>query len=176
MGLTDQQKQAVREWLTAGATLSEVQKRLKSEFDLNLTYMEVRLLVLDSGAAVKDKEEPKPVKPEAPAQPPAGGLSDEAGDDADALEYEPGEPQEEEPLPEGAAAANVSLSLDRLVVPGAMVSGTVTFSDGVKARWLIDQYGRFGLEPEKPGYRPSNPDLQAFQTKLRAELRRHGYA
>jgi hypothetical protein len=61
------------------------------------------------------------------------------------------------------------------MMPGAIVSGDVTFSDGVKARWLIDQYGRFGLDPEKPGYKPTNEDLQAFQMQLRTELRRHGY-
>ena len=70
----------------------------------------------------------------------------------------------------------MTLSLDRLVVPGAMVSGDVTFSDGVKARWLIDQMGRFGLDPETPGYRPTPADLQAFQAQLRSELKRHGYA
>jgi hypothetical protein len=57
-----------------------------------------------------------------------------------------------------------------------MFSGDVTFSDGVKARWMIDQIGRFGLDPEKPGYRPSDADLQAFQLQLRSELQRHGYA
>lgn len=177
MELTEQQRQAVKEWLAAGASLSDVQRSLKSEFNLTMTYMDVRLLVLDIGAAVKDKPEPKPLKAE-PLEPgPAAAGPDEE------LEYEPGHPGEgegeafEEPLPdEGDAASKVTLTLDRLVVPGAMVSGTVVFSDGVKARWLIDQYGRFGLEPETPGYRPSNADLQAFQMQLRTELRRHGYA
>ena len=181
MELTEQQRQAVKDWLAAGASLSDVQRSLKSEFNLTMTYMDVRLLVLDIGAAVKDKPEPKPLKAEPPARPQAPGL-DAPGPGADEeLEYEPGQPGEgeepfEEPPEEGGTPANVSLTLDRLVVPGAMVSGTVVFSDGVKARWLIDQYGRFGLEPETPGYRPSNADLQAFQMQLRTELRRHGYA
>lgn len=181
MELTEQQRQAVKDWLASGASLSDVQQSLRREFNLTLTYMDVRLLVLDIGAAVKDKPEPKPLKAEAPPPPmaPGGEASDPYADEE--LEYEPGHPDEgdagvEEPPEDGAAASNVTLSLDRLVVPGAMVSGTVVFSDGVKARWLIDQYGRFGLEPEKPGYRPANADLQAFQMKLRTELRRHGYA
>ena len=160
-----------------------MQRSLKSEFNLTLTYMDVRLLVLDIGAAVKDKPEPKPLKADPPDRPPALGL-DEPGAGADEeLEYEPGPSGEgagesfgEEPQEAGAGASKVTLTLDRLVVPGAMVSGAVVFSDGVKARWLIDQYGRFGLEPETPGYRPSNADLQAFQMQLRTELRRHGYA
>jgi len=175
MELTEQQRLAVKEWLAAGASLSDVQKRLKGEFNLTMTYIDVRLLVLDIGAAVKDKPAPKPVQPEAPKPPPAAAgaedpyadeFEDEAGSGAEGAGA--GEPP--------AGGANVSLSLDRLVVPGAMVSGTATFSDGVKARWMIDQMGRFGLDPEKPGYRPSNADLQAFQMQLRTELRRHGYA
>lgn len=182
MELTEQQRQAVKEWLASGASLSDVQRSLKSEFNLTMTYMDVRLLVLDIGASVKDKPEPKPAKAPGPVQMPAAEAeaSDPYADEE--LEYEPVHPPAEGeagdglPPAEGAAASNVTLSLDRLVVPGAMVSGTVAFSDGVKARWLIDQYGRFGLEPETPGYRPSNTDLQAFQMKLRAELQRHGYA
>ena len=176
MELTEQQRQAVKAWLAAGATLSDVQKSLKSEFGLTLTYIDVRLLVLEIGAEVKDKPEPKPAKTE--VVPPAAGPQDE---DPYADEFEdealPGSADEAAPLPqEGAGGGQVTLSLDRLVVPGAMVSGQVTFSDGVKARWLIDQYGRFGLEPETPGYRPASADLQAFQVQLRLELQRHGYA
>ena len=174
MNLSDPQRQAVKEWLVAGASLSDVQQRLKSEFSLALTYMDVRLLVLDIGAEVKDKPEPKPAKAEAPEQP---ADTPEAEDPyADDFE-EQGAPQPKDtPSPDGDAGSKVTLSLDRLVVPGAMVSGDVTFSDGVKARWLIDQMGRFGLDPETPGYRPTPADLQAFQMQLRSELKRHGYA
>ena len=51
-----------------------------------------------------------------------------------------------------------------------MVSGGVTFSDGVKAVWMIDEYGRPGLEPETPGYQPTETDLDEFQKHLRALL------
>ena len=171
MELTEQQRQSVTEWLAAGASLSDVQKNLKSEFGIALTYMDVRLLVLEIGAAVKDKPEPKPAepKPQPPTLPPE---DDPYADEAFADEAAPGAGG----LPGGAQASQVSLSLDRVMRPGAMVSGDVTFSDGTKARWLIDQYGRFGLEPETPGYRPSPADMQAFQNALRDELRRHGYA
>lgn len=172
MELTEQQRQAVKEWLGAGASLSDVQKRLKEEFGLNMTYMDVRLLVLEIGAEVKDKPEPKPPKQEAPPPPPAPEEDDPyADEDAGAgLPEDGGLPEEQE-----GVGTKVSIALDRIVVPGAMVSGSVTFSDGVGARWLIDQYGRFGLEPDKEGYRPSDADLRAFQMQLRAELQRHGY-
>ncbi len=178
MVLSDQQRQAVKEWVAAGASLSDVQRNLKREFGVTITYIDVRLLVLEIGAEVQDKPEPKPPKEAAPkpqAAPQADDpYAEEFEEDAAGLPAESAAPAE--PQPDGSAGVKVTLTLDRLVVPGAMVSGSVTFSDGVKARWMIDQHGRFGLDAETPGYRPSNPDLQSFQMQLRAELRRHGYA
>jgi hypothetical protein len=175
MELTEPQRQKVKEWLASGASLSDVQKNLKSEFGIALTYMDVRLLVLEIGAEVKDKPEPKQEpRPEQPRPEAAGHPPPE--DDPYADEFDDGGAADGAPPPGGAGnAASVSVSLDRVVRPGAMVSGDVTFSDGNKGKWLIDQYGRFGLDPDTPGYRPSPADLQAFQLKLRDELRRHGY-
>lgn len=173
MELTEQQREAVKTWLAAGASLSDVQKNLKSEYGLTMTYIDVRLLVLEIGAEVKDKPEPKPEKP---VPPPPAPMEDDPYADEVETEPLPADGSESGLPPDEAGGGNVTMTMDRLVVPGAMVSGDVTFSDGVKARWLIDQYGRFGLEPETPGYRPSNADLQAFQVQLRMELQRHGYA
>jgi hypothetical protein len=176
MKLTDQQQQAIREWTAAGLSLSDVQKKLKTEFDITMTFMDVRLLVLDLGATVKDKPEPKPIPtkkiPEHVIE--EEDVMPDAGADAEGMDDLP--PQEHDIPADEEPASSVSMTMDSLVVPGAMVSGNVTFSDGTKARWLIDQYGRFGIEPEVPGYRPSPPDLQAFQVLLRQELHRKGYA
>lgn len=171
MELTDQQRQSVKEWLAAGASLANVQENLKNEFGIALTYMDVRLLVLDLGAAVQDKPDPEEAKPKPPPPPPSMDDNDPYAEDPYA-----DEPLDDNTTPNGTPAAKVSLSLDRVMRPGAMISGTVTFSDGTKASWLIDQYGRFGLEPETPGYQPAPADMRAFQLELRAELRRHGYA
>ena len=168
MELTEQTRQKVKEWLAAGASLSDVQKNLKNEFGIALTYMDVRLAVLEIGAAVKDKPEPKPVVP--PPPPPEQAPPE---DDPYADEFDDGA-ADDVPEPDGIAA-NVSVSLDRVMRPGAMVSGDVTFSDGNKGKWVIDQYGRFGLDPDTPGYQPSQADLREFQLKLRDELRRNGY-
>lgn len=161
MVLTEQQKQDVRQWLAEGASLSDVQKRLREEHQVAMTYMDVRLMVLELGASVKDKPQPKPV-----AAPPA-----EATDDAD------------EPLPDGgmesaagAPAGGVHVTADRVVQAGALASGTVTFSDGVTAKWMLDQMGRLGLSSvSKPGYRPSPEDVQAFQVELQNKLASRGY-
>jgi hypothetical protein len=177
MKITDQQQQAVREWTASGLSLSDVQKNLKTEFGITMTFMDVRLLVLDLGATVQDKPEPKPLPvkkiPEHVIE--EEDMLPEAGADSAAMDDLP--PQEQDiPGDHEEPSSSVSMTMDNLVVPGAMVSGSVTFSDGTKARWLIDQYGRFGIEPEVPGYRPSPPDLQEFQVLLRQELQRKGYA
>ena len=67
------------------------------------------------------------------------------------------------------------MAVDQITRAGAMVSGHVTFTDGKKADWYIDQTGRFGLVPPEPGYRPSPADLAEFQGKLDRELAKFGY-
>jgi hypothetical protein len=80
---------------------------------------------------------------------------------------------ENQPAPE-ASVSGVSVSVDQLARPGAVVSGKVTFSDGKKADWYIDQTGRLGLAPQEAGYRPPAADVQQFQIALEAELSKMG--
>ena len=47
MELTDTQREAVAGWFAAGASLDEIQKRIKAEFGVHLTYLDVRLLVAE---------------------------------------------------------------------------------------------------------------------------------
>jgi hypothetical protein len=56
-----------------------------------------------------------------------------------------------------------------------MISGKVTFSDGQKAEWYLDQMGRLGLNPDQVGYRPSEQDVLAFQVELQRLARSQGY-
>ena len=74
-----------------------------------------------------------------------------------------------------AGPGGVTLELDRIVQPGAAVSGNVTFSDGVTGKWALDQYGRLMLDTGQPGYKPSAPDVQTFQRELQTQLQRHGF-
>lgn len=152
MNLNDQQKQEVRDWVAAGASLSEVQQRLRDEHRVSMTYMDVRLLVLELGANVQDKPEPK--------ADPAIAAADAGGEE----------------LPGEEPSGGVSVTLDRVVQAGALASGAVTFPDGVTGKWMLDQMGRLGLSSvSRPGYRPSQEDLAEFQTKLQSQLASHGY-
>ncbi|MFC4991388.1 hypothetical protein [Rubritalea tangerina] len=70
---------------------------------------------------------------------------------------------EEIKVPTGVVEATV----DEIVRPGALKSGSVCFSDGEKALWAIDQMGRLSLDADTPGYQPDEEDLIKFQEKLR---------
>jgi hypothetical protein len=73
-----------------------------------------------------------------------------------------------------APAGKVTVSVDQLARPGALVSGKVKFSDGKTAEWVLDQTGRLGLVPAEKGYKPPPADLQEFQIALQTELQKQG--
>lgn len=161
MKLEETQRQTVAKWIEEGARLSEIQNRLASEFDIHLTYMEVRFLVDDLKLTPKDPEPPKTPEPP-PSAPPA------ADDPAAA----PATPAEGTPA---AGGGKVSVTVDQITRPGSLISGKVTFSDGQTADWYLDQMGRLGLVPKQPGYKPSAGDVQEFQLALQQEVARLGY-
>jgi hypothetical protein len=152
MNLDEKQRQAVTAWITDGLKLSEIQKRLETDFGLRVTYLEVRLIVDDLKLKPKDPPPPPPkpatlAAPEPPADLPAG-------------------------LP---GSGGVSVTVDQLTRPGALVSGKAKFTDGKTAEWFLDQSGRLGLAPAEKGYKPPAADLQEFQIALQNELQKIGY-
>ncbi|MDB6075715.1 MAG: hypothetical protein JWO89_3355 [Verrucomicrobiaceae bacterium] len=143
--LTPEQQTAVEQWAAEGANLNEVQQRLKAQFDLSMTYLDARLLMVDLDLKLKEKERAKePVPAPAPV------------------------------IGEGEAAAPgsgaVTVTLDELAIEGAMCSGKVTFSDGKIAGWYIDQQGRLGMKAPEPGYKPPEADVPVFQEELERVL------
>lgn len=83
------------------------------------------------------------------------------------------EPKKEE-KPELVPTGIVSTTMDSITLPGALVSGKVTFSDGETGVWMLDQSGRPGLDPDTEGYRPSPQDIQEFQVQLRDLIQKSG--
>jgi hypothetical protein len=150
--LTDEQKAKVAAWIADGVKLSDIQNSLASECDVRMTYMDVRLLVDDLKLMPKDPPAPSVVLPtETPVAP---------------------SPLSAESAPAGES---VSLTVDTIARPGTMVSGSVTFSDGKKAAWYLDQTGRLGVVPEEQGYRPPEGDVEKFQAQLDRELAKLGF-
>jgi len=171
MTLDETQKKKVAGWIEEGLKLSEIQKRLDAELGVRMTYIEVRLLVDDLKLMPKD---PAPVNPVELGNPPA---RTDAPDEDETLI-----PDEEDagaaPLAEGegpAGTGRVTVAVDKIARPGALVSGGVTFSDGNSAVWYLDQFGRLGLAPKQQGYKPSAADLQTFQVELQNRMAKMGF-
>jgi hypothetical protein len=158
MTLTPEQQAALELWAGEGATLNDIQQRLKNDFGIVLTYLDARLLLLDLQVKLKDKprEQPKPEEPAAPAPP----VEDAQEDEAEAAPAAPGALQ---------------LTVDQITIPGAIVSGRVTFSDGQSAGWYLDQMGRLGLRGTEPGYKPPAEDVPLFQQELDRVLAQAGF-
>lgn len=200
MTLTPEQKQTVASWVAAGDNLSVVQSKLSAQFKISLTYRDVRFLVDDLNLELKDtgpkvdatditKAAPSPAAAPARPAPPAEkkGFFDKAKEKL-GLAKEEAPPAEDE-LPEDemadedfedlppAGASKVSVSVDKVsLIPGALASGSVTFSDGVSGNWIVDQYGRPGFTKiSQEGYRPTPADAQAFMRELSAALQKQGY-
>lgn len=150
MNLTDEQKKQVACWVEEGQELGGIQSRIKDEFGVSMTYMALRFLLDD--LKVVPKSEPEEVK--------------EPTEEPEVLDLEP------EPA---AGAGGVRLTIDQITKPSALVSGKVTFSDGQRAEWMLDQMGRLSLNPDTPGYRPTQEDVMAFQMELQNMARRQGF-
>ena len=193
--LSPEQKAAVATWLAAGDNLSAVQKKLREQFAVALTYMDVRFLVDDLNLQIKDAPKPAEKKADLAAPPPqtgpAGapaakkslldkakeklGLVKDAPADADELAEE--DFADEPAAPPTDGAGNVSVTVDHVtLIPGAIASGGVTFSDGVTGQWVVDQHGRPGFtKVSQPGYRPSAADAQAFMQELSRVMQKKGF-
>lgn len=141
--LTEEQVTSLKREAATGATMSDIQRVLKEEFGISITYMDTRFLVLDLGIELIEEDKPK-------------------------------EP-EKDVKSAGAPGGGVSVTVDNLTLPGALVSGKVTFSDGESAVWMLDQMGRMGLDPDTAGYRPGEEDVMEFQTQLRGLLQKKGF-
>jgi hypothetical protein len=158
MQLTDEQKQKVATWMADGLKLSDIQDRLAAECDLRLTYMDVRFLMDDLKLVPKDPPAPAP----APEQ--AAGIAPAAAEPSPLAPDAPAKP-----------AGKIALTVDQIARPGAIVSGSVKFSDGKTASWYLDQQGRLGMVPPEPGYRPPEGDVEEFQIALDQQLAKLGY-
>ena len=151
MNLSDEQKVIVSKWVSEGESIAKIQNLLKEHFHLGLTYMDVRFLVDDLGVVYKD--------------------SNEIADDTEDTESE-----KDTATVEHNQTGGVIVDVDSVIRPGSLVSGNVTFSDGVALGWQLTSTGQIGLIPgEDSEYRPSNEDLQAFQSQLQEVLKEKGF-
>ncbi|MCH2591498.1 MAG: hypothetical protein MKZ85_00615 [Pedosphaera sp.] len=174
MQLDENQKKTVAGWVEEGLDLSAIQSRLESEMDVRMTYMDVRFLVGDLELTPKDEEpEPEETESEEEAVPtPADGPTPENPFPAPENPMGEASPTAEDPLADDAGnGGEVSVTVSPVTQPGMMASGSVTFTDGIKCEWHVDQYGRPSLVPPSDGYRPPEADMAKFGQELQKELR-----
>ena len=158
--LSPQQRQLVEQWAAEGATLNQIQDRLRSECSVTLTYMETRLLIMELGVKIQDKPRERPPEEKTEAPLPSATDDDQSKDVGDAA---------------AAPAGELKVAVDDEPLPGALVSGKATFSDGNTAQWFMDQMGRFGMRGPTPGYQPPANDIPAFQRELDTLLSMRGF-
>ena len=184
MHLDDKQKNVVTGWIEEGLDLSAIQVRLESEFNISMTYMDVRFLVGDLKLVPKDLEEPED-------ETDAGDAKDQV--DAEQIDQAPGSAlppshnsTEIDGLPgesnssgeinnDSQEAGDVAITVSSITKPGMMASGSVTFSDGVTCDWYVDELGRPGLVPPAEGYQPPAADMPKFGQKLQQSLQGGGF-
>ena len=79
--------------------------------------------------------------------------------------------------PDGASEASgpegsgVTVEVDKVIQPGAVVSGNATMPDGVTLKWYLDQMGRLGLTPPE-GLSTKRGKYRGFPAEVASRLAR----
>lgn len=141
--LSEEQKAAIGQWVARGEDLSGIQKLMKEEMALSVTYMDTRFVVSDLGLEIQTEGKV---------------LSPVIGETPTTVVTEGEVPQ----------AGGLKVVLDEDPIAGMLISGLVHFSDGERGMFYIDQMGRPGLDADTPGYQPSEDDIIEFQKQLQA--------
>lgn len=174
MKLSDSQVDSVRKWLNEGCDVSQIQKQISSQFNVSMTYMDVRFLIDDIGAELHVPHKAPVEKDLSASQPKNAADSDSSGEVAqtDSLNDSMQSPEDgfDNADSDSSTGGEVMVALGEVQRPGALAGGTVIFSDGGKAEWVLDQSGQLGLIPEVKGYQAPKSDMPAFQRKLQELL------
>ncbi len=132
--------------LNEGCSLGDIQKQLEEEYDLSMTYMNLRILAAELEGVDWSRQPDTGFKSKPVSQ--DGLLGTDAEDHA----------------------GGTKVTVSKLARPGAAMSGSVQFASGAKAEWLLGSDGRIGLQPEPGSDKPTEKDLQEFQVELQKVL------
>ncbi len=187
MTLTPEQKTAVASWVAAGDNLSAVQKSSPSNSSFRsptatsvsswtTSSSHLRTLRPRSTASDVSKAPPKAASADKPAE--KKGFLDKAKEKLGLAKDDDAAPDADATLDDdlAPASASVSVTVDKAtLIPGAIASGSVTFSDGVTGNWVVDQYGRPGFskisQPGLPSHARRLPSLHAGAERRASETR-----
>jgi len=169
--LTDDQITTIRSWADAGDSLSDIQRKLAEEMDVKITYLETRFLLEDHEIELQPEEkapDPELEKLKRQEQGDGSSLADESAEGA----ADAGDDTRREG--DGAGGGDVSVTIDQVQRPGAVVSGKANFSGGKSVSWWLDQMGRLGMDADDPNFRPSEDQMMAFQQELQRVVQQQG--
>ncbi len=133
-----------KRWIAAelnkGVSLGDIQKQLTAEFNIKMTFLELRLLAAELENIDWAKQDP--VKPE----------------------KKPEDAAQAAAVPQSGTVVEIS----KIARPGAMANGTVKFQSGASAEWIVDSSGRLGFD--KVDGEPTKEDMQEFMKELQQML------
>lgn len=149
-------KSLVATLLNKGISLSDIQKQLQSEHAVKMTFLDLRLIAseIESVDWSKQKADMNAKKAEEKAK-----------------EEKKKKETNLEDVEEDIGGGKTVVEVSKLTRPGSVANGSVKFASGAKADWVLDQYGRLGLD--KPEGEPTPEDLKEFQAELQ-KLLSHG--
>ena len=172
----EERNRVIMEKLNEGMSLSDVQKFLERECGLRMTYFDLRMLAADLQVDWEKQDRPKAdtsidvsKAPVQRPQPPPPQPQPQAGAADDDVQPEEGGDGQATPAP-APADGHSAIVLDETPIPGAAVSGTVTFPSGASGRWVLTRDGRFGLEPDEGSAQPTEDDYAVFPQARQRKL------
>lgn len=162
-------KTIVAELTAKGLSLSDIQRILVNDYKLQITFLDLRILAselenIDWDANSKNKKEEEAAAAKAVAE-----TANEADPSEEDSTIEPEAEAADSELSQNQENTGTTVvELSKLVRPGAVANGSVKFASGVTAEWILDQYGRLGLD--KPTGKPDQNDIAEFQKELQRIL------
>ena len=149
-------KKLIAGFLRQGMSLPEIQNKLASEHKTTVTFLDLRLIAseienIDWKEMPGEKSEAKESKE----------------DEAHVVEDED-QGDEEISGDKGTWENGAVVEISKISRPGAMMSGSVKFPSGAKADWVLDNFGRIGLENATG--KPTQEDIKEFQVALQKKV------
>jgi len=144
----DEIKLLVSEHLNNGQSLSDIQKLLKNDHDITMTFLDLRLLAAELEEIDWSKQK--------------------ADIQADKEKKKAEEDKIKEKEQEATEVGKTVVKVDKVKRPGSMANGTVKFASGASAEWILDQTGRLALDNQSG--EPTPDDVQEFQVELQSIL------
>jgi DNA-binding transcriptional MerR regulator len=143
-------KKFMAQKISEGISLAEIQKLIEEKFKKRMTFLDVRLMASSLDGVDWEKEA-------------AREKAEEKAEEEKAKDEDIAAETEEDTAAAGKKGKCV-VELSKLVKPGAVAHGSVTFPSGASGNWVLDQMGRLGME--KSTGEPTEDDLKAFQQEL----------